>query len=389
MNPKILIIAISRATFIATLLLSCPFNLSAESIDEKIDIAVDAIRQGDFKAGFDLIKPIAGQGNAHAQRIVGLIYYRGWHVTKDMGEATNWLSKSANQGDIVAQYFMGIILMNYFLDGYDKSEALEWFKKSAKQGHDGSQEKLGTIYLKGKIVPEDYAEALKWYLKAAEQGNKKAQTSLGEMYRDGIGVDKDFIRAHMWLNLSGSYWKRENLEKWMETQDVIEAQRLARNWVKAHPPKKIERKKKKKSLDKSKIKQSPPKAKEPLKKLESVKKQNPQINIDSSKLSPLGDLKKSNRAALSKYAGEVYLKIFKNWKDPLGGGSGRVKISFTIFPKGIISMPKILKSSGDPKLDNLAIRAIKNAVPLPPFPKEIKEPNLPFIFNFDYVPSKG
>jgi len=49
-------------------------------------------------------------------------------------------------------------------------------------------------------------------------------------------------------------------------------------------------------------------------------------------------------------------------------------------------MPKILKSSGDRKLDNLAIRAIKNAVPLPPFPKEIKEPNLPLIFEFTYVP---
>ena len=52
-------------------------------------------------------------------------------------------------------------------------------------------------------------------------------------------------------------------------------------------------------------------------------------------------------------------------------------------------MPKILKSSGDGKLDNLAIRAIKNAVPLPPFPKEIKEPNLPLIFEFTYVPSKN
>ena len=66
-----------------------------------------------------------------------------------------------------------------------------------------------------------------------------------------------------------------------------------------------------------------------------------------------------------------------------------MQISFSIFPKGNIAMPKILKSSGDPKLDNLAIRAIKNAVPLPPFPKEIKEPNLPLILKFDYVPSKN
>ncbi|MCH7650717.1 MAG: energy transducer TonB [Nitrospinae bacterium] len=78
-----------------------------------------------------------------------------------------------------------------------------------------------------------------------------------------------------------------------------------------------------------------------------------------------------------------------NWKDPAGGGDGRVKISFTLFPSGKISNPEIVKSSGDRKLDNLAVLAIKNAVPLPPFPKEIKEPNLSLTFEFTYVPSNS
>ena len=93
--------------------------------------------------------------------------------------------------------------------------------------------------------------------------------------------------------------------------------------------------------------------------------------------------------ALSKYVGEVYIRVFKNWKDPLGGGTGKVEVSFTIFPKGNITTPKIVKSSGVSKLDSLAIRAIKNAVPLPPFPKEIKEPNLPFTLEFTYVPKNS
>ena len=89
---------------------------------------------------------------------------------------------------------------------------------------------------------------------------------------------------------------------------------------------------------------------------------------------------------VSKYFGEVVTKIYKNWKDPVGGGDGKVEVSFSVFPRGNIAMPKIVKSSGDPRLDNLAIRAVKNAVPLPPFPKEIKEPNIPLILGFDYVP---
>jgi TonB family protein len=168
------------------------------------------------------------------------------------------------------------------------------------------------------------------------------------------------------------------------------------------------------ALSKPKIKKTDSKAAELLKQLESIKKESVQIKIDTSKLSSrhsqkfksgIRDLKMAEiqrrvaapasgefgdpgADALSKYVGEVYVKIYKNWKDPLGGGNGSVQVSFSIFPKGNIAMPKILKSSGDPKLDNLAIRAIKNAVPLPQFPKEIKEPNLPLILKFDYVPKK-
>jgi len=169
------------------------------------------------------------------------------------------------------------------------------------------------------------------------------------------------------------------------------------------------------ALSKPKIKKADSRAAELLKQLESIKKESVQIKIDTSKLSSRhskkfkseirnlkmaeiqrriagptasGELGDPGADALSKYVGEVYVKIYKHWKDPLGGGSGRVQVSFSIFPRGNIAMPKILKSSGDPKLDNLAIRAIKNAVPLPPFPKEIKEPNLPLILKFDYVPKK-
>ena len=167
------------------------------------------------------------------------------------------------------------------------------------------------------------------------------------------------------------------------------------------------------ALSKPKIKQTDSKAAELLKQLESIKNESVQIKIDTSKLSPRhsqkfksgirnlnvgkkfsalaasGEPGDPGADALSKHVGEVYLKVFKNWKDPLGGGTGMVQVSFTIFPKGNISTPEIVKSSGDSKLDNLAILAVKNAEPLPPFPKEIREPNLPFILEFTYETSKN
>lgn len=170
------------------------------------------------------------------------------------------------------------------------------------------------------------------------------------------------------------------------------------------------------ALDKPKTQNRPPsKSSQLLKQLESLKHEKVQIKIDTTRLTskhspqfkseirdmklaklsnpavaPPGALNPGDPAAdvLSKYVGEIYAKVMANWKDPLGGGSGQVHVSFTVFPRGNIAAPEIRKGSGDSKLDILAVRAVKNAVPLPPFPKELKEPNLPLIFEFKYVPSK-
>jgi TonB family protein len=171
------------------------------------------------------------------------------------------------------------------------------------------------------------------------------------------------------------------------------------------------------NLDQARINKSKPdsNASKLVKQLESIKKQSVQIKIDTSKLSlhsqkfksdlhkikvadfqknttgpaATGELGDPGADALSYYLGLVKIKIDEQWKDPLGGGTGSVQVSFTIYPKGNIAMPKIVKSSGVGKLDNLAIRAVKNAVPLPPFPKEFQEPNLPLTFEFTYETSKS
>ena len=167
------------------------------------------------------------------------------------------------------------------------------------------------------------------------------------------------------------------------------------------------------ALTKPKAKKVDSKASDLIKQLEQIKKRKVEIKIDTSKLSArhsqkfksgIRDLKIEKKVsapassgqlgdpgadAIALYLGLVKNKIDEHWKDPLGGGTGMVHVSFTIFPRGNIAMPKIVKSSGVSKLDSLAIRAIKNAVPLPPFPKEFKEPNLPLTFEFTYEPSKS
>ena len=90
-------------------------------------------------------------------------------------------------------------------------------------------------------MTQDYAEAARWYRKAADQGEAQAQYVLGLMYDNGQGVTQDYAEAHMWLNLAASRTSgvdqkkyadaRESVAKKMPPEQIIEAQRRAREWV--------------------------------------------------------------------------------------------------------------------------------------------------------------
>jgi hypothetical protein len=82
----------------------------------------------------------------------------------------------------------------------------------------------------------DYSRALTELRPLAEQGNGDAQWTLGLMYAQGSGVLQDYIQAHKWLNLAASRGHREaastreSIARRMTSDQIAEAQRLARAW---------------------------------------------------------------------------------------------------------------------------------------------------------------
>jgi len=78
--------------------------------------------------------------------------------------------KMAEQGDSVSQDEVGL---NYFLGfGVRKNipEAARWFRKAAEQGYTPAQGTLGYMYEYGQGVPKDYVEAYMWFNLAAADG---------------------------------------------------------------------------------------------------------------------------------------------------------------------------------------------------------------------------
>jgi len=248
-----------------------------------------ALANNDYDAAEKILRPLAENGNADAQRSFGSMYLEGKGVPQDNAEATKWYRSSAEQGNTAAQRGLGAMYarglgvpQNYTeavrwfrlaaegansggLDAYseaakaqyalgymydngqgvphDEVEALKWYRLAAEHGSADAQSVLGSMHVHGKGVSQDYAEAATWYRLAADQGNVLAQSQLGLLYAYGRGVPQDFVQAHKWFNLasaqlSGSETKRRetidefrnNVEAKMSQAQIAEAQRLAQEW---------------------------------------------------------------------------------------------------------------------------------------------------------------
>jgi len=122
---------------------------------------------------------------------------------------------------------------------------VRWYRLAADQGFARAQYSLGFMHDNGRGVPQDDAEAARWYRLAADQGIARAQSNLGLLYENGEGVPQDYVQAHLWTNLAVAQSSGEDLNRRernrdiiaakMTAEQVVEAQRLAREWDAAHP----------------------------------------------------------------------------------------------------------------------------------------------------------
>jgi uncharacterized protein len=167
-----------------------------------------------------------------------IAYERGDYAT-----ALRFLAPLAEKGDAEAQFKLGTMYDNGEGVQQDYAEALKWYRLAADQGNAFAQFALAYLYEWGRGVPQDNVEAVKWYRLAADQGNVLAQSNLGYIYESGLGVPQDLVQAHMWFSLVKSFltFSSEGFEsvdrvaEQMTPDQIAEAQRLAREWIAAHP----------------------------------------------------------------------------------------------------------------------------------------------------------
>jgi TPR repeat protein len=63
--------------------------------------------RGDYAPAIRLFRPLAEQGNAKAQRVLGVMYRRGEGVARSSVRAFLWFSRAAARGDAQAKLELG------------------------------------------------------------------------------------------------------------------------------------------------------------------------------------------------------------------------------------------------------------------------------------------
>jgi TPR repeat protein len=82
-----------------------------------------AYNRGDYAPAMQLFRPLAKQGNAKAQAIIGAMYRRGQGVAKSSAHAFMWLSLAAARGDAVARTEM--TEMSHTMSASEQAQARE------------------------------------------------------------------------------------------------------------------------------------------------------------------------------------------------------------------------------------------------------------------------
>ena len=187
------------------------------------------------------IRTRAEEGNAQAPYDLAYMYGAGKVVPQDFTEMVRLLRLAGNQGHVKGQYDIASIYDKGLLGiPKDAVEANRWFRLAADQGYTQAHYALGLAYSDGKGVPQDAVEALRWYRLAADNGHANGQFLAGAMLLEGKGIPIDYVEAHLWLNLYAAQSSGEDREtaadardlaaRQMTSEQLVEAQRLAREW---------------------------------------------------------------------------------------------------------------------------------------------------------------
>ena len=152
--------------FFPAIALLLVFGLSAPVLAGPFEDGLMAYYTDDYATAMRLFRPLADQGDASAQNILGRMYVKGQGVPQDYAAAVKWYRLAADHGDAVAQFNLGFMYENGQGVPQDYVQAHKWSNLSAA-GASTDEKNVRDLAVKNrdmvaaKMTPAQIAEAQK------------------------------------------------------------------------------------------------------------------------------------------------------------------------------------------------------------------------------------
>ena len=128
-----------------------------------------------FRKAVSWFEKAAAGGVAEAMTAVGLAYYEGLAVKRDLKAARRWFRTAADHGQVQGLYNLATMHRDGEGIKEDLPMALRLYREAALAGDTDSQYQLGLMHFDGKGVVKDRVEAYVWIAMASEQGHSSAR----------------------------------------------------------------------------------------------------------------------------------------------------------------------------------------------------------------------
>ncbi len=141
----------------ASVLLAVVVVLVAAPACTDYEAGKEAYYRGDYDTALKEWRPLAEQGDAHAQNNLGTMHEEGRGVPQDYVQAHMWANLAASQGDATAQAFLGVMYQQGRGVPQDFVLAHMWENLAAAQGHEPARKYRDR--LAARMTPPKLAEA--------------------------------------------------------------------------------------------------------------------------------------------------------------------------------------------------------------------------------------
>lgn len=128
---------------------------------------------------FLIFQDLAKKGNAHAQLMLGMYYdFEKTSHGLSAEDAYYWYWQSAKQGYAPAKFNLGMMYYKGSFVKKDINEAFRLVVQSANEGFPYANKYLGDVNYEGVVVEKDLDSAIAWYQAAVELGDADASSML-------------------------------------------------------------------------------------------------------------------------------------------------------------------------------------------------------------------